>query len=123
GGPGPVAWTTGRASDRRQPFSLRVGSAGATSDAMGFFLDSCQEAGDACAFASDNTRAKFDELMTRLRTGPINVDLPAGPIGPGGPTTITYAFLVDGLRGGLQFPPIWTDLAALLEATFEAPNA
>ena len=122
GAPDPVAWTTGRPADRRQPFSLRVGSNTATSDALGFFLDSCQAAGDACAFASGDTRAKFDELMARLLAGPITVDLPPGPIGPGGPTTLTYAFVVDGLRGGLQFPPIWADLAGLLQATFEAPD-
>ena len=46
--------------------------------------------------------------MTRLLAGPIIVDLPPGPIGPGGPTTITYAFVVDNLRGALQFPPIWS---------------
>ena len=114
----------GVAADRRQPFSVRVDSATATSDAMGFFLDSCQAAGDAvCAFASDDTRAKFDELMARLLAGPITVDLPPGPIGPGGPTTVTYAFVVDGLRGGLQFPPIWADLAGLLQATFDASDA
>jgi pimeloyl-ACP methyl ester carboxylesterase len=123
GAPDPVAWTTGTKADRRHPFSLRVGSAQATSDAMGFFLDSCQEAGDRCAFASDDTRAKFDDLMATLVTGPITVDLPAGPIGPGGPTTLTYAFIVDGLRGGLQFPPIWADLAVLLQATYEASVA
>jgi pimeloyl-ACP methyl ester carboxylesterase len=124
GAPDPVAWATGLQADRRQPFSRRVGGATATSDAMGFFLDSCQEAGDACAFASQDTRAKFDELLARLLVaGSITVDLPAGPIGPGGPTTITYAFVVDGLRGGLQFPPIWADLAELLQATFEATDA
>jgi pimeloyl-ACP methyl ester carboxylesterase len=123
GAPDPVAWTTGRPADRLQPFSLRVGSNTATSDALGFFLDSCQAAGDACAFASGDTRTKFDELMARLLAGPITVDLPPGPIGPGGPTTLTYAFVVDGLRGGLQFPPIWADLAGLLQATFEAPDA
>jgi pimeloyl-ACP methyl ester carboxylesterase len=123
GTPDPVAWATGRPADRRQPFSVRVGGATATSDAMGFFLDSCQEAGDGCAFASQHTRAKFDELLARLlAAGPITVDLPPGPIGPGGPTTITYAFVVDGLRGGLQFPPIWADLAGLLQATFEATD-
>lgn len=123
GAPDPIAWTTGDGADRQQPFSVRVGSAGASSAALGFFLDSCQQAAEGCAFASDNTRAKFDELMARLLAGPISVDLPPGPIGPGGPTTITYAFVVDGLRGGLQFPPIWGDLAVLLEATFEAPTA
>ena len=124
GAPDPIAWTTGRPADRRQPFSVRVDSATATSDAMGFFLDSCHDAGTpSCAFASDDTRGKFDELMARLRSGPITVDLPAGPDGPGGPTTVTYAFVADGLRGGLQFPPIWADLAGLLQATFAASSA
>ena len=56
GAPDPIAWTTGRPGDRRQPFSVRVDSATATSDAMGFFLDSCHTAGTpSCAFASDDT--------------------------------------------------------------------
>jgi pimeloyl-ACP methyl ester carboxylesterase len=123
GAPDPVAWTTGTKANRRHPFSLRVGSAHASSDALGLFLDSCQDAGERCAFASNDTRAKFDDLMATLAIGPLTVDLPDGPLGPGGPTTLTYAFIVDGLRGGLQFPPIWADLAILLQATYEASVA
>ena len=123
GAPDPVAWTTGAGADRRDPFSVRLDSHRAASDALGFFLDSCQAAGpERCAFAAADTRAKFDSLMARLLAGPIIVDLPPGVAGPGGPTPLTYAFVVDGLRGGLQFPPIWGDLAGLLEATFEAPD-
>ena len=76
----------------------------------------------ACTFAAADTTAKFDTLMARLLAGPITVDLPSGPPGPGGPTTLTYAFVADGLRGGLQFPPIWSDLAGLLQATFAASD-
>ena len=122
--PDPVAWTTGRGADRRDPFSVRLASHEAASGALGAFLDQCQAAGpQRCAFASSDTRAKFDGLMARLLEGPITVDLPPGPAGPGGPTPLTYAFVVDGLRGGLQFPPIWSDLAGLLEATSQAAQA
>jgi pimeloyl-ACP methyl ester carboxylesterase len=119
GAPDPVAWTTGTPDDHRRPFSVRVGSATATSDAMGFFLDECQAAPAGCAFASDDTRAKFDQLLTRLLNGPIVVDLPPGPLGPGGPIPITYAFAIDNLRGALQFPPVWPPVAELLQAAFE----
>ena len=116
GAPDPVAWSTGSGADRHEPFSVRLDSHEAASDALGFFLDACQAAGvERCAFAADDTRATFDELMDELHDGPIVVDLPPGPAGPGGPTPITYAFVVDSLRGGLQFPPIWGDIAGLLQ--------
>ncbi|MET0461483.1 MAG: alpha/beta hydrolase [Ilumatobacteraceae bacterium] len=116
GAPDPVAWTTGTAADRKEPFSVRVDSHEAARDALGYFLESCQQAGvQGCAFAADDTRAKFDGLMDQLRDGAIVVDLPPGPAGPGGPTPITYAFVVDSLRGALQFPPIWGDVAGLLQ--------
>ncbi|MET0578916.1 MAG: alpha/beta hydrolase [Ilumatobacteraceae bacterium] len=124
GAPDPVAWTTGHGRDRQTPFSVRLDSHRAASGALGAFLDGCQAAGpDRCAFAAADPRAKFDDLMARLVSGPVVVDLPPGPAGPGGPTPVTYAFVVDGLRGGLQFPPIWADLAGLLEATHQATLA
>jgi pimeloyl-ACP methyl ester carboxylesterase len=122
GAPDPVAWATGTKGDQR-PFSVRVDSARATSDTLGFFLDECQARPSGCAFASEDTRGKFDTLMARLLQSPITVDLPPGPLGPGGPATVTYAFVVDGLRGALQFPPIWSDLAKLYQATFAASEA
>jgi pimeloyl-ACP methyl ester carboxylesterase len=112
--PDPTAWF-GTNATRREPFSVRVDSHLAAADALAYFADSCQAAGpQQCALASDDTRGTLDALLARLKQGPIAVDLPAGPAGPGGPTEITYAFVVDGLRGGLQFPPIWADLAGLL---------
>ena len=121
GAPDPVAWTTGRGADRGEPFSVRLDSHEAAGGALGTFLDQCQAAGPTrCAFASSDTRGKFDALMAQLLDGPITVDLPPGPAGPGGPTPLTYAFVVDALRGALQFPPIWGDVAGLLEATSQA---
>ena len=48
---------------------------------------------------------------------------PAGPAGPGGPTPITYAFVVDSLRGALQFPPVWADVAGLLQVVADGVAA
>ena len=65
----------------REPFSVRVDShLAAAATRLGFFLDSCQAAGPTrCAFASADTRAKFDALMATLLAGPVIVDLPPGP--------------------------------------------
>ena len=112
----PVAWTTGRAGRGSEvPFSLRVGSARATSSALGFFLRQCQQAGpEHCAFASAHTTAKFDGLMKRLLHKAVVID--AGQ----GPERFTYADVVDAFRGSLQFPPIWSDVAGLLQAAHAA---
>jgi pimeloyl-ACP methyl ester carboxylesterase len=121
GTPDPVAWSTGRGKDRSLPFSTRLDSAVGTSDTMGFFLDRCQDAGpEACAFAADapaGTRAKFDALMAQLRIAPAVIETPDGV------QTFTYAQVVDALRGALQFPPIWGDVAGLLQASVAAPPA
>ena len=63
--------------------------------------------------AGGDTRAKFDTLMARLLDGPVTVPTPDGPL------VVTYAFLADGLRGALTFPPIWGELAGNLEAVFQ----
>jgi pimeloyl-ACP methyl ester carboxylesterase len=124
GAPDPVAWTRGTYAQRNEPFSVRVGSHVASGDALGSFLDQCQAAGpDACAFASPDTRGSWDALMARLLQGPVVVDLPPGPAGPGGPVPISYAFAVDSMRGALQFPPIWADVAGLFEAIEQAAAA
>jgi pimeloyl-ACP methyl ester carboxylesterase len=117
GAPDPVEWTRSDGAAKKVPFSVRLGSADATSKALGFFLDSCQAAGDGCAFASSDTRAKFDALLARLLKKPVTVETPDGTL------EVTYAFLVDGLRGGLTFPPIWAELAGDLEATWQATEA
>jgi pimeloyl-ACP methyl ester carboxylesterase len=106
----PVAWTTGRGQQGDSvPFSLRVGGPAATTGAMDHFLDACQDAGPrGCAFASHDTHGQFDRLMKRLRHHPVVLDEGDGP------ETFTYADVVDGLRGGLTFPPIWPEIGLLL---------
>jgi pimeloyl-ACP methyl ester carboxylesterase len=117
GAPDPVEWTRTNGDANKVPFSVRLGSADATSKALGFFLDTCQAAGDGCAFASSDTRAKFDTMMARLLQQPVTIDTPEGPL------EVSYGFVVDGIRGGLTFPPIWADLAGELEATWQATEA
>jgi pimeloyl-ACP methyl ester carboxylesterase len=53
-------------------------------------------------------------MMARLLQHPVTVETPDGPV------DVSYGFLVDGLRGGLTFPPIWADLAGQLELVFQA---
>lgn len=55
--------------------------------------------------------------MARLLKNPITLETPDGPL------EVSYGFLVDGLRGGLTFPPIWAELAGNLEATWQATEA
>ena len=96
----PAAYTRGLG-----PFSLRVGSQRATSDALRFFLDSCDAAGERCAFAGGD----FDGLMEKLRRGPV--------------LGFTYAQAVDGVRGALSFPPVWPQLAEELAAVADGAPA
>jgi pimeloyl-ACP methyl ester carboxylesterase len=113
--PDPAAYSAHGAFARREPVTIRVDSATATERALGFFLDRCQLAGPgACAFAAPDTRAKFDELLQRLAKAPVTIDTPDGP------ATVTRAFVLDSMRGGLQFPPVWPGIAFLLQATFDA---
>jgi pimeloyl-ACP methyl ester carboxylesterase len=113
--PDPAAYSAQGASARREPVTIRVDSATATERALGFFLDRCQAAGrDACAFAAQDTRARFDELLRRIGEAPVTIDTPDGPV------TATRAFVLDSMRGGLQFPPVWPGIAFLLQATFDA---
>jgi pimeloyl-ACP methyl ester carboxylesterase len=113
--PDPAAYSANGAFARWEPVTIRVDSATATERALGFFLDRCQVAGPgACAFAAPDTRAKFDDLLRRLAEAPVTIDTPDGP------ATVTRAFVLDSMRGGLQFPPVWPGIAFLLQATFDA---
>ena len=91
------AWTTGPG-----PFSLRVGSQQATSDALRYFLDTCKAAGPDCAFSDGDPKAEFDKLMAQLRKAPI------GPF--------TYAQVVNIMRDVLGFTPGWKSTAEALAA-------
>jgi pimeloyl-ACP methyl ester carboxylesterase len=87
------AWMNGAG-----PFSLRVGSQEASSRALRYFLDTCNAAGERCAFAGED----FDKLMARLRKAPI-----------GG---YTYADIVTIMRDVLAFTPGWASTAEALAA-------
>jgi len=116
--PDPAAYSAKGAIAHREPVTIRIDSATATERALGFFLDRCQAAGpDACAFAAADTRARFDELLRRIGETPVTVDSPDGAF------TATPAFVLDNVRGGLQFPPVWPDMAFLVQATFDATEA
>jgi pimeloyl-ACP methyl ester carboxylesterase len=112
--PDPAAFSAKGADARVEPVSIRIDSATATERALRFFLDSCEAAGpETCAFAAADTRAKYDELLRRLAEAPVTVDTPDGPV------VVTKAFVLDSMRGGLQFPPIWPGMAFLLQLTFD----
>jgi len=115
----PVAWFTGRGPlDRRLPFSVRVGSHLASSDALGVFLDRCQAAGEDCAFAAFDTRARFDALLVRLlEVGPVTADTPVGPL------TVGYADVIEAMRGSLTVPQEWALVAEILVAVERAARA
>jgi hypothetical protein len=120
--PDPVEYHRSGFAGRLLPVTMRIDSAPATSAALGSFLSHCAAAGpQACAFAAPDPAvpsvpAKFDALLARLRTGPVTVQTPDGPV------PVTYAFLVDALRGGLQYPPIWGFVAEQLQATWQASD-
>src|SRR3954467_11272823 len=102
----PFGWS----QDSAVPFSLRVGSQRATSDALRFFLDSCKAAGERCAFSAGDPVAEFDRVMARLKRGPVELDLGDGPV------PFTYADVVNIMRDVLGFPPAWASMAGALAA-------
>jgi pimeloyl-ACP methyl ester carboxylesterase len=107
----PVGWTTGRGLlDAATPFSLRVDSQRASSKALRYFLDTCKQAGDACAFSAGDPVKAFEELMNGLRRKPVELDVGDGP------QTFTYADVTNIMRDVLGFPPGWPSTAAALDA-------
>ncbi|MGL5850710.1 MAG: alpha/beta hydrolase [Phycicoccus sp.] len=66
-----------RTNDRMANFKDR---AGGFETALDGFLAECTSAGEACAFAEGDPRAKFDGIRDRLRDGPLDLGLPGGQI-------------------------------------------
>jgi pimeloyl-ACP methyl ester carboxylesterase len=97
----PFGWS----QESAVPFSLRVGSQRASTDALRLFLDSCKAAGERCAFSAGDPVKAFDRVMARLRKGPVELDLGDGP------TPFTYAQVVNIMRDVLGFPPAWASTA------------
>jgi pimeloyl-ACP methyl ester carboxylesterase len=75
------------------------------------FLKKCAQVGPKCAFSSGNPRAKFDELRTALRSGPITL--------PGGGQA-TIASLIGGTSGSLYSPSAFPLLAQELQTVYNA---
>ncbi|WP_354644110.1 alpha/beta fold hydrolase [Kitasatospora camelliae] len=106
----PQAWTNDNNDRAELPLFLRMGSDRSAAATLERFLTLCGSAGQAgCAFSAGNpeaTRAKYDELLRRLR---------AQPVGPW-----TYAATVSDVVNGLYIVhPGWTDLAGRLQALWE----
>ena len=103
----PVGYTTGRGPlDAATPFSLRVDSQAASSRALRYFLERCDQAGPRCAFSAGDPVAEFDALMEGLRKSPIEL----------GGATFTYADVVNIMRDVLGFTPGWPSTAESLAA-------
>jgi pimeloyl-ACP methyl ester carboxylesterase len=100
----PVGYTTGVL-----PMSLRVDSQRSTSRTLRFFLESCDAAGERCAFSAGDPVKEFDRLMERLRKAPV--------------LGFTYAQAVENVRGALSFPPVWPELAQGLAAVRDGGGA
>lgn len=79
----PVEWTTGEnPSDSSTPFTTRLGSFEGAQKALESFFEECAS-DDRCAFAPngespDQLQQKYDELLQRLRQGPIEISTPNG---------------------------------------------
>ncbi|MFF0391863.1 alpha/beta hydrolase [Kitasatospora sp. NPDC004615] len=125
-GPDPVAWSTGRDGQAATMGPLlRNRSDVAAARVLDAFLDDCGQAGPAgCAFSAGTaaaTRARYDELLTRLRARPAVL----------GDTTFTEAVAVETtiihLYAAAPVPGIpgtgWAQLGTKLQALWAATDA
>ena len=109
----PVAWATGRGDGSLLPFSTRLKSHRGAEATLDQFLQLCRQAGPACAFSSGSPRAKLDALLLRLLAHPLVLP---------GPTTVTYAQVINILLGALYQPAAWPSLASTLRSLDEQAN-
>ncbi|MEV7618172.1 alpha/beta hydrolase [Streptomyces sp. NPDC089799] len=102
----PSAWTNGNRPDARTPTFLRMGSDRSAAATLDRFLALCGSAGTGrCAFSAGSpeaTRAKYDQLMQRLREHPVDSWTYARTVAD----TVSSLYIVD---------PGWTDLARRLQ--------
>ena len=108
-----AAWTRGTGTDWRfSPFSARLGSAAASSQALHEFFRLCSAAGPVrCSLARQPDPAQaFRQLADRLLQAPI--DLGNGDL-------LAYQSLVDATASVLYGPMDWQGYADELEGTYE----
>ncbi|MFD7642150.1 alpha/beta hydrolase [Kitasatospora sp. NPDC059795] len=123
--PDPAAWSTGRDADAGLGPLLRNRSDVAAGRVLDAFLDACGQAGPAgCAFSAGMpaaTRARYDELLSRLRDRPVVL----------GGTAFTEGATVEATIVSLYAPaPVpgvpgtgWAQLGALLQSLWTAGGA
>ncbi|MGE9808564.1 alpha/beta hydrolase [Janibacter sp. G1551] len=96
----PTGWS-GLGSLKSQPLEARLKSGKAGWKAIRRVLAECDRVGTSrCDFAAGNPQARFDTLMRRLRTTPIEIADPDG----GEPLVVTYADAVQILLMALYMP-------------------
>ncbi|PBC76185.1 pimeloyl-ACP methyl ester carboxylesterase [Streptomyces sp. TLI_235] len=106
----PQAWTNHGSDDARLPIFLRMGSDVTAAATLDKFLTLCGSTTAAhCAFSAggpEATRAKFDQLMQRLRKQPVGA--------------WTYAATVGDAVNSLYIAnPGWADLAGRLQELWD----
>ncbi len=116
-----VGWTTGRGDQaRKTPFDTRIQSAPGAAATLDGFLAECAQAGaPRCALAADGDPfQKWEELLARLRTAPIDIPQPDGST-----SQVTYSSLVGGVIGALYGnPSVWAEIAAAVQDVYANVN-
>ncbi|MTD16874.1 alpha/beta fold hydrolase [Nakamurella sp. YIM 132087] len=112
----PVAWSTGRGNQARtQPFTDRILSAAGGEVTLAEFFRQCDKAKQQCAF-SGNARARYEALLVRMRTSPVEF--------PGIPGFfLTDRNLVATTSGALYNPDSWSDFSEFLADLEAGANA
>ncbi|MFG2910258.1 alpha/beta hydrolase [Kitasatospora sp. NPDC048286] len=124
--PDPVAWSTGRGDQATTTGTLlRNGSDVAASRVLDAFLDQCGQAGtQTCAFSAGTaaaTRARYGELLQRLRTRPVAVDGMTYTAGSALEATIISLYATNPAPG---IPDTgWSHLGTRLQTLWAATEA
>ena len=123
----PVEWTTGEkpGDGHTQPFTYRLGSFDGSQQALKTFLRECASVGKGkggCAFAErgagpDKLLAKYEEILRRLRQGPVEVT------DNGQTFKVTYQDAVGITLSLLYSADASPDLARILENLHDATVA
>ncbi|MFF7993397.1 alpha/beta hydrolase [Kitasatospora xanthocidica] len=123
--PDPVAWSTGRGDQAATTGALlRNGSDVATARVLDAFLDQCGQAGpQTCAFSAGTaaaTRARYGELLQRLRTRPVAFNGGTFTAGSAVEATIIALYATNPVA---KLPIGWTVLGATLQGLWSATDA
>ncbi|MEV6973192.1 alpha/beta hydrolase [Kitasatospora sp. NPDC093806] len=123
--PDPIAWSTGRGDQAAGAGALlRNGTDVAAARVLDAFLDRCGQAGPpTCAFSAGTgaaTRARYGELLRRLRARPVVVGEMTFTAGSAVEATIISLY---GTNPVAQLPTGWARFGATLQALWTATEA